>query len=58
MTRNFIISSIVRRTKLMMLQWDQHVGKVGRQEIHTEFWCGDVFENVHLEEDRIYEMEE
>jgi hypothetical protein len=23
----------------------------GRQERHTEFWCGDLIENVHLEED-------
>jgi hypothetical protein len=36
--------------KCRMLRWAGHVGFMGRQGMHTEFWCGHVLESGHLKD--------
>jgi hypothetical protein len=32
------------------MRWEGHVAYMGRREMHTGFWCGNLKERDHLEE--------
>jgi hypothetical protein len=42
--------SIIWVIKSRRMRWVGHVACMGRGEVHTEFWCGDLGEGDHLED--------
>ena len=42
--------NIVRVTRSRGMNWTGHLASVGKQQMHTGFWCGDLREGVNLEE--------
>jgi hypothetical protein len=45
-------SNIIRVIKLRRIRWAGHVARMGRGEVHTDFWWGDLRED-HLGDPRI-----
>jgi hypothetical protein len=48
---NYLYSSpnIIRVMKSRRMRWAGHIGSVGRGEVHTGFWWGNLKERDHLE---------
>jgi hypothetical protein len=43
-------SNFIRAIKLRRISWAGHVARMGRGEVHTGFWWGNLRERDHLEE--------
>jgi hypothetical protein len=42
--------NIIRVIKLRRMRWEGHLARMGKREVHTLFWCGDLREGNHLED--------
>jgi hypothetical protein len=42
--------SIIRVVKTRRMRWAEHVARMGKREMHTGFWWGDLMEGDHLED--------
>ena len=42
-------ANIIRLMKTRRMTWARHVGHIGRGEMHTRFWWGNMREREHLE---------
>jgi hypothetical protein len=42
--------NISRVIKSRRLGWARHVERMGRKEVHTEFWWGNLIEGDHLDD--------
>jgi hypothetical protein len=42
--------NIIRVIKSRRTRWAGHVARMGRGEVHTGFWCGELKEGDHLED--------
>ena len=42
--------NITRATEQRMMRWAVHVARMGRREMHTEFWWGNLTDRDHLED--------
>jgi hypothetical protein len=43
-------SNIIRVIKSRRMRWAGHVARMGREEVHTGFWWGDLREGNHFED--------
>jgi hypothetical protein len=53
---NYLYSSpnILRLIKSRGMRWAGHVARIGREEVYTGFWWGNLRERDHLEEPGIH----
>jgi len=42
--------NIIRVIKSTRMRWAGHVARMGRGEVHTGFWCGNMRERDHVED--------
>jgi hypothetical protein len=40
---------VVRMVKPRRIRWAEHVARMGRQGMQTQFWWGNLLKNCHLE---------
>jgi hypothetical protein len=40
--------NIIQVIKSRRMRWEGHVARMGKREVHTEFWWGDLREGEHL----------
>jgi hypothetical protein len=40
--------NIIRVIKSRRMRWAGHLTRMGKREVHTGFWCGDLREGDHL----------